>query len=409
MDILEKFLEYVKIDTTSNSKVEGTPSTIGQLKFAKMLVKDLEKLNISDIYFDSKHCYIYGVLKGKSYLPKIGFVSHIDTSEDEIGKDINPIIIPNYDGSDIVLDNDKVLSVKEYPDLKNHIGKTLITSKGYTLLGADDKAGIVEIMKMLEYFANKEEEHGDILICFTPDEEIGKGTLHFDKKYFNPDFAYTVDGSSLGEFSYENFNAASAKIKIKGVSTHCGSGKGKMINAVHLATMINFLLPDEIPWNTEKYEGFFHLEEINGDVSNATMEYLIRDFDKENFNKRKQKMIAVVSKLNEIYNNRIKLEIKDTYYNMYEIISRRTDLIEKTMLAIKNVGVTPEITPTRGGTDGTVISYLGIPCPNLGTGGYNFHSIYEYICLEDMEKVSEILISIVKEFTKKDVKTKKRN
>jgi len=400
MNILERFLKYVSIDTTSNSLMLDTPSTEGQIEFAKLLIKELYELNLDTVYFDSQHCYVYGVLKGNSNLPKIGFVSHMDTSEDASGKNIHPNIIYNYDGCDIRLTDDIVLSPDVYPDLKNHIGKTLITTDGKTLLGADDKAGIAEIMDMLQYFINSNEEHGDIFVCFTPDEEIGLGTLHFDKKYFNPNFAYTVDGSSLGEFSYENFNAATATININGISTHCGSAKGIMINAGRIATIINSLLPNEIPENTEDYEGFFHLDEITGNISNATMKYLIRDFNKNNFEQRKQILITIIDELNKKYNNCIELNIKDAYRNMFEVINNNEILIQNTLLAISDLEIKPIVIPIRGGTDGTEISFQGIPCPNLGTGGHNFHGVYEYICLEDMEKASEILISCVRQFSK---------
>ena len=400
MNILERFLKYISIDTTSDSSKEDTPSTKNQFKLAKLLVKELKELNVDEVYFDDKYCYVYGVLKGDSNLPKIGFISHLDTSEDANGKNIKTNIIYNYDGKDVRLNDSIVLSSSVYPDLKNHVGKTLITTDGKSLLGADDKAGIAEIINMLEYFQDTKESHGDIFICFTPDEEIGMGTLHFDKKYFYPDFAYTVDGSSVGEFSYENFNAATAIINITGVSIHCGSAKDKMINAARIATIINSLLPNEIPENTEKNEGFFHLDEINGNVSNATIKYLIRDFDKNNFENRKQILTTIIERLNEKYNNCIELVIKDTYYNMKQIIDKEESLIKTTLQAISNLGIDSIVIPIRGGTDGTNISFKGIPCPNLGTGGHNFHSIYEYICLEDMEKSSEILISIVKQFSK---------
>lgn len=401
MNILERFLKYVQIDTTSDSSKLDTPSTKGQLLLAKLLVEELKSLNMDKIYFDDEHCYVYAILKGNENLPQIGFISHLDTSEDSIGNNICPNIIHNYNGEDIKLNDNTILSANVYPDLKNHVGKTLITTNGKTLLGADDKAGIAEIMNMLEYFSNSNDEHGDIFVCFTPDEEIGLGTLHLDQKYFNPDFAYTVDGSSIGELSYENFNAATADINIKGVATHLGSAKNVMINAIRIATIINSLLPNEIPENTENYEGFFHLEEIAGNVNKATMQYLIRDFDKNNFETRKKILYMIVQKLNKKHNNCIELSIKDTYYNMLEIINKETDLIEGTLKAISNLQIKPEIVPMRGGTDGTEISFKGIPCPNLGTGGHNFHSVYEYICLEDMEKSSELLISIIKQFSKK--------
>lgn len=400
MELLKKFLEYIAIDTTSNSKINVNPSTKNQLLLAKKLVKELKNINGSNIHFDDKNCYLYAVLEGKKDLPKIGFISHLDTSLNAPGKDIKPQIIKNYDGKDVLLNDNIILSPKVYPDLKNHIGKTLITTDGTTLLGADDKAGIAEIMAMLEYFSNSSETHGDIYVCFTPDEELGLGTLNFNKDFFSPDFAYTVDGSSIGEFSYENFNAASANIEIKGISTHCGNAKDIMVNACHIATIINSLLPNEIPANTEGYQGFFHLEEITGNVSEAHLEYLIRDFDKEKFNNRKEILKKIVNNLNEKYNNCIKLDIKDTYYNMYDVIAKENILIDRTIDVIKSMNIEPLILPIRGGTDGAKISYKGIPCPNLGAGGHNFHSIYEYVTVEDMEKISEILIAIVREFAK---------
>ena len=406
MKILDRFLKYVSIDTTSDSKKEDTPSTNNQFKLAKLLVEELRLLNVDQIHFDQKNCYVYGMLMGDKELPKIGFVSHLDTSEAASGKNIKPNIIINYDGNDVKLNDNVVLSTEVYPDLKNHVGKTLITTDGTTLLGADDKAGIAEIMSMLEYYASSDEKHGDIYVCFTPDEEIGLGTLHLDKKYFSPDFAYAVDGISLGDFSYENFNAASASIEITGVPTHLGYAKDVLINAVHIATLINAMLPDEVPENTEGYEGYFCLEDIKGDISKTTMEYIIRDFDKENFENRKQLLTKIVEILNKKYNNSIKLNIKDTYYNMFDVINKDEDLIKSTLTAITNTGVTPNIEPVRGGSDGTRISYDGIPCPILGAGGHNFHSVYEYVCLEDMEKITEILISIVKQFSKNKQKKK---
>lgn len=409
MSILERFLEYVSIDTTSDSSKTDTPSTEGQITLAKLLIKEMEKLNLDKIYYDQQHCYIYGLLKGREELPKIGFVSHLDTSEDAVGKNIKPNIIYNYKGENIILNDNIMISTDDYPDLKNHIGKTLITTDGRTLLGADDKAGIAEIMQMLQYFSHFQDEHGDIFVCFTPDEEIGLGTLHLDKNYFYPDFAYTVDGCGLGEVSYENFNAATAIININGVATHCGNAKEKMINAGRIATLINGMLPEELPETTENYEGFFHLSEINGNVSKANMKYLIRDFSLENFEKRKQLLFSIVSKINQKYNNCVNLDIKDTYHNMFNIINSKPDFIRNTLVSIANVDVTSKIVPIRGGTDGVDISFSGIPCPNLGTGGHNFHSVYEYVCLEDMQKASKILISIVKQFSKNDNKKKIKN
>ena len=394
MNTLERFLKYISIDTTSSSTANDTPSTIEQHQLAQLLVEELNNMNITNIHYDQKHCYVYATLKGKSSLPKIGFVAHLDTSEDAKGNNINPNIIPNYDGSNIHLKG-ITLSPEQFPDLLNHIGKTLITTDGTTLLGADDKAGIAEIMSMLEYFSTSNEEHGDIIVCFTPDEEIGLGTMHLNKEYFNPDFAYTVDGSSLGEFSYENFNAATANIQINGTSSHCGTAKGQMINAIRIATIINSLLPqEEIPELTDQKEGFFHLEELSGNVNHASMKYLIRDFDKKQFEQRKKVLETIIESLNK------------KYKNMYDVIKDEQTIIDTTISTIKDLDITPLIVPIRGGTDGTDISFSGIPCPNLGTGGHNFHSTSEYIALEDMNKTTEILISLIKTFAKQNQKQK---
>lgn len=404
--MLERFLKYVLIDTTSDSKLTDTPTTIGQVQLAQILVSELNALNMDEIFYDEKHGYVYAKLKGNSDLPKIGFVAHLDTSEDAKGTDIKPNIIYNYDGNEIHLNKNIKMTLKSFPDLKNHIGKTIITTDGTTLLGADDKAGIAEIMEMLKYFSTSLDEHGDILVCFTPDEEINLGTKHFNKEYFNPDFAYTVDGSVLGEFSYENFNAATITITINGISTHLGHAKGILVNSTKIATIINSFIPNELPENTENREGYFHLDEINGTVSKTTMKYLIRDFDKAAFEDRIELLETIVDKLNKEYNNSIEIEVKRSYKNMLEKIIEEPNLINNTKEAIKKVGIEPLILPIRGGTDGTEISYLGIPCPNLGTGGHNFHSIYEYICLEDMEKTVEILISIINQFNKEKIKEK---
>lgn len=407
MNILERFLNYVAIDTTSDSSKDDTPSTENQRKLAKLLETELISLNLKDVYYDQKHCYVYGRLVGNENLPKIGFIAHMDTSEDSKGKDISPKIIYDYDGNDITLSNDVILKVSENPDLKNHIGKTLITSDGTTLLGADDKAGIAEIMDLLQTLNLSYEDHGDIYVCFTPDEEIGLGTLHLNKELFTPDFAYTIDGSTVGEFSYENFNAASATINIKGIVHHLGYAKDKLVNAVHIATLINSLLPDEVPENSENREGYFCLMNMSGNLEEANMKYLIRDFDSSEFKKRKQILESIVEKLNRKYGNCISLSIKDSYYNILEIIEKDPTLISNTLLAIKNSGVEPFILPIRGGTDGCRLTYDGIPCPNIGTGGHNFHSRYEYICLEDMMKTSEILLSIVRQFSKENDVMKK--
>lgn len=405
MTVLERFLKYINIDTSSSSLSEETPSTPNQRLLAEQLKEELELLGAT-IKYDEERCYLYAILKGEENLPKIGFIAHLDTSEDAKGENIVPNIIKDYNGQQVALNALNYLSPNEYPDLNNHIGKTLITTDGTTLLGADDKAGIAEIMTMLEYFSSSKEKHGDICVAFTPDEEIGRGMDFFDYKMFASPIAYTVDGSTLGEISYENFNAASAKIEIEGKSCHCGSAKGIMINAILIANAIMSSLPNETPSTTEGYEGFFHIERVDATVSSATLEYLIRDFDKDNFEKRKKLLTEIVDKLNEKYNNRIKLTIKDSYYNMRNVIEQDMSVVELATEAMEKVGVEPKVIPIRGGTDGAEATFNDLPCPNIGTGGHNFHGTYEYIALEDMEKTAEILIEIVRENTNRKVLTK---
>lgn len=399
MALLDRFLKYVEIDTTSDSSKCNNPTSSGQIYLAEELYEELKELNIDDIYVDEENCYIYALIKGDKSIPSVGFVAHMDTSEDAPGKNIKPRIINEYDGKDIKLNDNVSLKVHDNPDLKKFVGKTLITTDGNTLLGADDKAGIAEIMEMLEYFSKNEYKHGDIFVCFTPDEEIGLGTQNLDLKHFHPDVAYTVDGSALGELSYENFNAATANIDINGLNYHPGLAKGRMINAVRLATVINELLPNEIPENTDGYDGFYHLQKIDGNITNASMQYIIRDFDRNHFEERKQILKTIVDKLNEKYGDVVSLEIKDTYYNMFDAIKDKS-IIDISKEAMNDIGITPIITPVRGGTDGADISYKGIPCPDIGAGGHNFHSIYEYVCLEDMEQIKDLLISIVNTYAK---------
>lgn len=400
MDILDRFLKYISIPTNSKSDIDVQPSTASQRNLAEYLVSELKQMNIDEIYYDENNCYVYALLKGNSTFPKIGFISHLDTSEEVTDENIKPQIINNYDGKDVKLNEDTILSVISFPDLKKHKGKTLITTDGTTLLGADDKAGIAEIMSMLEYLKNNEIEHGNIYVAFTSDEEVGKGSSKFDFSKFKADFAYTVDGSDLGEIAYENFNAATVKINIDGISVHLGSAKNTMVNSTLIASEIINKIPNERPENTEGYEGFYHLESINGETSNTKIQYRIRDFDKDNFNSRKEIFNNIIKELNKKYNNCIKLEIIDTYRNMKEIILENMHLIENARIAMKEIDVTPISEPIRGGTDGAELTYKGLPCPNLGTGGHNFHSIYEYICLEDMKKSSEVLIEIVKQYAK---------
>lgn len=400
MAILDKFLRYISIPTNSNSETQVTPSTNAQWNLAKVLEQELKSIGMDEVYLDVEHCYVYAYLKGIQTAPKIGFISHIDTSEEVTDINVNPQIIENYNGESVKLNEEEILDVNKYPDLKNHAGKTLITTDGKTLLGADDKAGIAEIMTMLENIIKNNIEHGDIYIAFTPDEEIGEGTKYFDFSKFKADFAYTVDGSDLGEISYENFNAASVNINIKGISIHLGSAKGILVNSQLIANEIINLIPNELPETTEGYEGYYHLLSIEGNVSDTKMKFIIRDFERKSFENRKQVFYDIVNKLNEKYNNCITIEISDSYYNMSEVITQHMHLIENAKQAMRNVSVNPFIHEIRGGTDGASLARKGLPCPNLGTGGHNFHGIYEYICLEDMEKTAEVLQEIVKLYAK---------
>ncbi len=407
MDLLSRFLHYVSIPTSSNSKSNTLPSNKNELLLASILKEELKSLGL-EVTCDNKG-YVYAVLKGDSTLPRIGFISHLDTSEDAKGDDIKPKIIKNYQGNAIDLKG-AILSPEDYPDLENHLGKTLITTDGTTLLGADDKAGIAEIMAMLEYFVGTDEPHGDIYVAFTPDEEINKSIDNFNFDLFPVHFAYTVDGNSLGEICYENFNAAKATIEIKGVDTHIGHAKDKLVNSLMIAHKLDSLISDDRPENTSNREGFYHLDEESGNVSHTKMVYLIRDFDSGEFLKRKLKLEIIVSKLNEEYHNCITLNIKDTYYNMYDLIRDNYFVVNVPKKVISNLGIEPLTDPIRGGTDGADLAEYGLPCPNIGTGGHNFHSIYEYITLEDMEKTVEILIGIVNEFAKdKNFKRSRNN
>lgn len=396
MDILDRFIKYIKIPTNSKSDIDKIPSTECQRNLAENIVLELREMNLDEVYFDETNCYIYAILKGNERLPKIGFISHLDTSEEVSDENVNPKIIKNYDGKDVKLNDDVILKVDEFPDLKNHIGKTLITTDGTTLLGADDKSGIAEIMNMLEYFKNNKIDHGDIYVAFTPDEEVGRGTEKFDLGKFKVDFAYTVDGSSVGEISFENFNAATVKIDIKGISAHLGSAKNTMVNSMLIANQIINNVPNERPENTDGRDGFYHLDSITGNCTNTKLQFKIRDFDLNNFKLRKKKLEEIVGNLNSKYNNCIKLVIEDTYYNMKEKITNNIQVVDLATEAMRTIDIEPQVVPIRGGTDGAELTYMGLNCPNLGTGGHNFHSIYEYICLEDMIKSSDILIEIVK-------------
>lgn len=398
--VLKRFLEYVKIETTSDANSDTSPSTEGQLEFARKLVEELKDLGLEDVSLDDKG-YVMATLPSNidKKVPTIGFIAHMDTSPDMSGKDVKPKIVENYDGGDIVLNEEKniILSVSEFPELKNYIGHTIITTDGTTLLGADNKAGIAEIITAVEYLIeNPQLPHGTVKIAFTPDEEIGRGADHFDVEKFNADFAYTVDGGPIGDLNYENFNAASANISIQGTNIHPGTAKNLMVNSMQVAIELHNMLPvNERPEFTEGYEGFYHLVGFNGNVEKTEIYYIIRDHDMEKFNKKKETLEKIVEFLNYKYGNIITLDIKDTYYNMKEIIKDRMEIIELAKRAMEEVGVKPLISPIRGGTDGARLSYMGLSCPNIFTGGHNFHGRYEYISLSSMEKAVEVILKII--------------
>ena len=398
MSLLDKFIRYISIDTTSDSSKDNTPSTKSQLEFAKMLIDELNLMNVDEIFFDDKNCYVYAKLKGNEQLPKIGFVAHLDTSEQAKGNDIKPQIICNYDGNDVKLNHSQIISSEMYPDLKTHKGKTLITTDGTTLLGSDDKAGIAEIMQMLEYFSLNKEEHGDIYVCFTPDEEIGKGADHFDIPFFGADFAYTIDGGAINEINYENFNAASATITVHGNSIHPGSAKGKMKNSILIAQEFNNLLPkDAIPFKTEGYEGFNHLCDIQGNCEKTIMNYILRNHDLNQLKQQKEDFHQAALQLNQKYGKEtIEMDIHDSYYNMKDLILKNKEVLNRVFQAYKKLNLSYQIVPIRGGTDGARLSYDGLLTPNLGTGGYNCHGKYEFVSIQQMQLMVEILKEITK-------------
>ena len=400
----ERFLEYVKVDTKSDTTTGTTPSTKGQLVLADILAKELKEMGLNDVTI-SEYGYVYATLEKNcnKKIPTIGFIAHMDTAPDYSGKDVNPQIVKNYDGGDIKLNEDTILSPKFSPELKNYIGKTLITTDGNTLLGADDKAGIAEIMTAVEYLINHPEiEHGDIKIGFTPDEEIGEGADHFDVKYFGADFAYTIDGGAIGELEYENFNAAGVKVTIKGVNVHPGYAKNKMVNSITIANEFASMLPvDEVPEKTSGYEGFYHLIELNGTVENTSMQYIIRDFFNDTFVKRQERLKEIEKDLNQKYGEgTVTVDIKEQYRNMKEMVEPVIHIVDNAKRAMEEAEVTPEIRPIRGGTDGSRLSYMGLPTPNMFTGGENFHGKYEYIAIESMEKAVEVIVNIVKIYAK---------
>mgnify|MGYP000970820583 FL=1 len=397
----DRFLRYVKFETRSDEKSETIPSTPTQLEFAKILAKELEEIGMENVYVNDA-CFVNATLPGNvdKEVPVIGFIAHMDTA-DFNATNVNPKIVENYDGKDIVLNEAKdiVLSVEEFPNLKNYVGKTVITTDGTTLLGADDKAGIVEIVEAMKYLIEHPEiKHGTVKVAFGPDEEIGRGADNFNVEEFGADFAYTMDGGPVGELEYESFNAAGAVFKIKGKSVHPGTAKGKLINASLIAAeIVNSFPADEVPEKTEGYEGFYFLDKINSNCEEAELSYILRDHDREKFEAKKKFAANVAKKINEKYGKElVSVEIKDQYYNMGEIIKDHMNVVEIAKKAMENLGIKPVIEPIRGGTDGSKISFMGLPTPNIFAGGENFHGKYEFVALESMILATDVIVEIVK-------------
>lgn len=398
MDLVERFLNYTKIDTQSSETSDSVPSTEKQLIFAKYIKEELEVEGLKDVEMDGKG-YVYATLPSnvKGAVPVIGFISHYDTSPDCSGKDVKARIVENYDGSDIQLSPGTVSSIEKFPELLEHKGEDLIVTDGTTLLGADDKAGIAEIVQAMVYLKEHPEiEHGDIRIAFNPDEEIGMGAHYFDVDKFGCSWAYTMDGGDLGELEYENFNAASAKIEIKGVSVHPGYAKGKMVNACMVANELVGLLPrEETPEFTDGYQGFFHLTGISGSVEKANLSYIIRDHDRERFEDRKDLMEKCVKIINEKYGEgTVTLVLNDQYYNMLEKIEDNMHVIDLVLRAMQESDVSPKVQPIRGGTDGAQLSFKGLPCPNIFAGGVNFHGPFEFVSIQTMQKAMMVIVKI---------------
>lgn len=398
MDIVERFLNYVSFDTQSAEDSQTVPSTAKQLDFAKYLRDELKDEGFDDVEMDDNG-YVYATLKSniKKEVPTIGFISHYDTSPDCSGKDVKPRIVKNYDGKDIELSPGIISSTKKFPELLQHVGEDLIVTDGHTLLGADDKAGIAEIVQAMCWLRDhKEIPHGDIRMGFNPDEEIGMGAHHFDVEKFGCEWAYTMDGGDLGDLEFENFNAASAKISIKGVSVHPGYAKGKMINANRLAAEFAAMLPaDETPETTEGYEGFYHLLGIESNIENAKLSYIIRDHDRDKFEERKAFIEKCVVETNKKYGEgTVTADVKDQYYNMKEMIDPKMHVIDIVLKAMQDSGVPPKVEPIRGGTDGAQLSFKGLPCPNIFAGGVNFHGPYEFISVQVMEKAMQVIVKI---------------
>lgn len=407
--IVSRFLSYVSLDTQSCPDQSQVPSTQKQLVLARTLAKELKEMGAQEVTV-SEHGYVYAAIpasEGREHAPVLGFVAHMDTSPALSGTNVKPRVILGYDGGDICLNENLGIWLKtaDFPELTAYKGQDLITADGTTLLGADDKAGVAEIMTMAEYFlSHPEEPHGPIRIAFTPDEEVGRGTDFFDVGTFGAQVAYTVDGGMLGELEYENFNAASGKVQIHGASIHPGSAKGRMKNALLIAMEFQSLLPAfQNPMYTEGYEGFYHLDQMDGTVEEARMEYIIRDHDRQKFEEKKKFFASAASFLNEKYGpETVTIQVEDTYYNMKEVIQDHMELIDRAKEAMEELDITPIVTPIRGGTDGARLSFMGIPCPNLCTGGHNFHGKYEFVCVQSMERIAELLIRIAGKFGDED-------
>ncbi len=400
MDVVDRFLKYVKFDTQSDELTNMTPSTPGQMIFAEAMRDDLEAMGLKDITLD-ENGYLMATLPGNTPgAPTVGFIAHLDTSPDMSGRHVNPRIVKNYDGKDIVLNAEKniVLSPSEFPELMHYIGQDLIVTDGTTLLGADDKAGIAEIVTAVDYLMHHPEiKHGDIRIAFNPDEEIGKGAHKFDVKHFGADWAYTMDGGEVGELEYENFNAAVAHVTFTGRNVHPGYAKHKMLNSIRVANQFVIMLPRwETPEHTEGYEGFYHLCAMEGSVEKTVLTYIIRDFDRDRFERRKKELEHLARKINNEFPGCCSIEIKDQYFNMREMIEPVKHIIDIAEKAMKNIGLVPKVVPIRGGTDGAQLSFKGLPCPNIFAGGLNFHGRYEFVPIPSMEKATQVIVEIAR-------------
>ncbi len=402
MTLLERFLKYVSIHTTSDDTTGTVPSTSRQMEFAKILAEELKSIGMQDVELNDK-AYLMATLPSNTDkdVPTIGFIAHLDTAPDMSGENVQPRVVENYDGGEIVLNEQEniVLSPKQFPELKKYVNQSIVVTNGLTLLGADDKAGIAEIMTAMEYFIkNPDIKHGKVRVAFNPDEEIGLGAHNFDVEKFGCQFAYTMDGGEIGELEYENFNAAGAKITISGRNVHPGYAKDKMINSMKIASKFIASLPqNETPENTDGYEGFYHLTSVAGDVEKTTLSYIIRDHDRNKFEERKAHIKAMVEQINTDFGQNIaSVDIKDQYYNMKEKVEPVIHIIDTAFEAIRQAGIEPKVKPIRGGTDGAQLSFKGLPCPNIFAGGHNFHGKYEFVPVESMQKATEVIQNIIK-------------